>query len=40
LIGCTEISLVASPDSFSVPGFDALTILGQAAIREAGLTPI
>ena len=40
LIGCTEISVVADPDSFSVPGFDALTILGQAAIREAGLTPI
>ncbi len=40
LIGCTEISVVASPDSFSVPGFDALTILGQAAIREGGLTPV
>jgi aspartate racemase len=40
LIGCTEISIVMDPSSFSVPGFDALTILGQAAIHEAGLTPI
>jgi aspartate racemase len=40
LIGCTEISVVVDPESFSVPGFDSLTILGQAAIREAGLTPL
>jgi aspartate racemase len=40
LIGCTEISTVINPNSFSVPGFDASTILGQAAIRESGLTPI
>jgi len=40
LSGCTEISIVIDPSSFSVPGFDALTILGQAAIREAGLTPL
>jgi aspartate racemase len=40
LIGCTEISTVMDPGSFSVPGFDALTILGQAAIHKAGLTPI
>jgi len=40
LIGCTEISIVMDLISFSVPEFDALTILGQAAIREAGLMPI
>jgi aspartate racemase len=40
LIGCTEISIVADADSFSTPGFDALTILGEAAIREAGLDPL
>jgi len=40
LIGCTEISLVMNPGSFVVKGFDALTILAKAAVREAGLTPI
>ncbi len=40
LIGCTEISIVVNPDSFEVRGFDALTILARAAIREAGITPI
>ena len=39
LIGCTEISIVVNPDSFAVRGFDALTILARAAIREAGLKP-
>ena len=39
LIGCTEISIVLNPDSFAVRGFDALTILAKAAIREAGITP-
>jgi aspartate racemase len=37
LIGCTEISIVVEPDSFAVRGFDALTILAKAAIREAGI---
>lgn len=37
LIGCTEISIVVNPDSFTVRGFDALTILARAAIREAGI---
>ncbi len=37
LIGCTEISVVVNPDSFTVRGFDALTILAKAAIREAGI---
>jgi len=40
LIGCTEISIVVNPDSFAVRGFDALTILARAAIREAGIKPI
>jgi aspartate racemase len=39
LIGCTEISIVMNPDEFSVGGFDALTILATAAIREAGIIP-
>ena len=40
LIGCTEISVVVNPDSFAVRGFDALTILAKAAIREAGIAPV
>jgi len=40
LIGCTEISVVVNPDSFTARGFDALTILAKAAIREAGLNPV
>jgi aspartate racemase len=40
LVGCTEISVVVDPQSFSVRGFDALDILANAAIREAGLEAI
>jgi len=40
LIGCTEISLVLDSESFLVRGFDALTILAKAAVREAGLNPL
>ncbi len=40
LIGCTEISLVLDSKSFSVRGFDALTILARAAVREAGVDPV
>jgi aspartate racemase len=40
LIGCTEISIVVDPESFAVRGFDALTILARAAIREGGLQPL
>ena len=40
LIGCTEISIVMDSESFAVRGFDALTILAKAAIREAGRNPL
>jgi hypothetical protein len=40
LIGCTEISIVLNPDSFTVRGFDALTILARAAVREAGIITV
>ena len=40
LIGCTEISLLMNSDEFPVRGFDALTILARAAVREAGLIQV
>jgi len=35
IAGCTEIPLVLKPEHLSVPLFDSLLILAQAAIREA-----
>ena len=35
IAGCTEIPLVLAPDDISVPLFDPLLLLAQAAVRHA-----
>ena len=36
IVGCTEISLVLSQEDLPVPLIDALQVLAEAVIREAG----
>ncbi len=35
IVGCTELSLIVSPDDFAGPIYDALDILAQTAVRWA-----
>ena len=35
IVGCTELSLIVSPDDFPGPVYDALDILAQTAVRWA-----
>lgn len=37
ILGCTELPIILSAKDFSIPVFDVLDILAQAALKEAGL---